>query len=220
MASQTTRFITVVGIDFSDLSDQALDQALEGACLRENAEVHVVYVEPEIPYSAQISSAVAPVPDADVMLERVQQRAAERVGAMGTRLNGARLKRAVAHFRSGSPAECIAQLAADLNADLVVVGSHGRRGLERLLLGSVAERVARLARCPVWIVRPKDHTTAGRVPEIEPPCPACVKRRQETGELWCAQHSEHHIRPHRYSYVTNGIYAPSTAAYEATPEGR
>jgi len=50
----------------------------------------------------------------------------------------------VAHFRRGSPAENIAQLAADLDADLVVVGSHGRRGIERLFLGSVAERTLRL----------------------------------------------------------------------------
>ncbi|WP_438001588.1 universal stress protein [Sorangium sp. So ce185] len=217
----TGRFIVVVGIDFSDLSNRALDQALESACCRDNAEVHVVYVEPESWVGVGLSRAPAAATKPDVALQQLQARASERVRALGAKLDGRRLKRVVVHFRRGDAAGNIAQLAADLDADLVVVGSHGHRGLERLLLGSVAERVARLARCPVWIVRPKDHATAGRVPEIEPPCPECVKRRQETGaaDLWCARHSEHHVRPHRYSYATNGVYATSSAAYHATPEG-
>ncbi|MGK3994313.1 universal stress protein [Sorangium sp. So ce1024] len=219
--SAAGQFIIVVGVDFSELSNRALDQALESACSRENAEVHAIYVEPESWVGVGLMRAPAVATRPDVALQQLQQRASERVRALGSRLDGKRLKRVVVHFRRGAAAEHIAQLAADLDADLVVVGSHGHRGLERLLLGSVAERVARLARCPVWIVRPKDHATAGRVPEIEPPCPECVKHRQETGgaALWCARHAEHHIRPHRYSYATNGVYAASTAAYQATPEG-
>ncbi|WP_437718256.1 universal stress protein [Sorangium sp. So ce448] len=219
-ANATNRFIVVVGIDFSEPSNRALDQALESACCRENAEVHGVYVEPESWVGVGLSRAPMVATKPEVALQQLQQRASERVSAMGDKLDGGRLKRVVVHFRRGDAAENIAQLAADLDADLVVVGSHGYRGLERLLLGSVAERVSRLARCPVWIVRPKDHATAGRVPEIEPPCPECVRHRQETGgaALWCARHSEHHVRPHRYSYATNGVYAASSAAYQSTPE--
>lgn len=219
--SATGRFIVVVGVDFSDLSNRALDQALESACCRENAEVHAVHVEPESWVGIGLSRVPVAATTPEAALHQLQLRATERVGALGGKLDGRRLKRVVVHFRRGDAAGNIAQLAADLDADLVVVGSHGHRGLERLLLGSVAERVARLARCPVWIMRPKDHATAGRVPEIEPPCPECVKRREETGgaELWCARHSEHHVRPHRYSYATNGVYAASSAAYQATPEG-
>ncbi|WP_437737530.1 universal stress protein [Sorangium sp. So ce1335] len=220
-ASAAGRFIIVVGVDFSELSNRAMDQALDLACCRENAEVHAVLVEPESWIGVGLARAPAAATKPDVALQQLQQRASERVRAMGGKLDGRRLKRVVVHFRRGAAAENIAQLAADLDADLVVVGSHGHRGLERLLLGSVAERVSRLARCPVWIVRPKDHATAGRVPEIEPPCPECVKHRQETGGagLWCARHAEHHIRPHRYSYATHGVYAASSAAYQATPEG-
>ncbi|MGK4005184.1 universal stress protein [Sorangium sp. So ce1036] len=220
MSSANDRYVIVVGIDFSELSDRALDQALEAACLRSNAEVHVIYVEPETWVNVDLPAAPDPAARTEAMLQRVQQRASERVGALGSRLDGERLKRVVVHYRRGAAAEQIAQLAADLDADLVIVGSHGLRGLQRLLLGSVAERVSRLARCAVWIVRPKDHATEGRVPEIEPPCPECVKRRQETGgaQLWCARHAEHHVRPHRYSYATNGIYASSSAPYQATPD--
>jgi nucleotide-binding universal stress UspA family protein len=50
-------------------------------------------------------------------------------------------------------ADGIAQAAKDWKADLLVVGTHGRRGVNRLLLGSVAERVVRMAPCPLLLVR-------------------------------------------------------------------
>ena len=49
--------------------------------------------------------------------------------------------------------ELIAQEAANVNADLIVLGTHGRRGFSRLLLGSVAETVVRVAIPPVLLVR-------------------------------------------------------------------
>jgi nucleotide-binding universal stress UspA family protein len=59
-------------------------------------------------------------------------------------------------FTSGfHVADKIAQLASDWKADLLVVGTHGRRGVQRLLLGSVAERVVRVAPCPLLLVRGK-----------------------------------------------------------------
>lgn len=57
-------------------------------------------------------------------------------------------------FTSGfHVADKIAQLAGDWKADLLVVGTHGRRGVNRLLLGSVAERVVRVAPCPLLLIR-------------------------------------------------------------------
>lgn len=56
-------------------------------------------------------------------------------------------------IEEGDPRLCIVDYAAQWKADLIVVGSHGRKGLERLLLGSVAESVARHARCSVLIAR-------------------------------------------------------------------
>jgi nucleotide-binding universal stress UspA family protein len=56
-------------------------------------------------------------------------------------------------LRTGVPHEEILALAADERADLVVMGTHGRGGLNRLFLGSVADRVVRLAPCPVLTVR-------------------------------------------------------------------
>lgn len=214
-------FTIVVGIDFSELSDRALDHALETASLREGSEVHVLYVEPDLWVGATVATVPPAANGAEAAVKKVQERAVARIAAMPAHLDKGRVRRVVAHFRRGAPADDIAQLAADLDADLVVVGSHGHRGLERLVLGSVAERVSRLARCPVWIVRPKDHSTAGRVPEIEPPCPACVKAREASGgkQMWCDRHAEHHyLRPHAYSYVSDGLYAAETTAYQATPD--
>jgi nucleotide-binding universal stress UspA family protein len=53
----------------------------------------------------------------------------------------------------GDPGHEIADFAKQLGADLIVLPSHGRTGLTRLLIGSVAERVVRLAQCPVLVLR-------------------------------------------------------------------
>lgn len=55
--------------------------------------------------------------------------------------------------RVGDPAEEIDQFARDEGHDLIVMGTHGRSGLKRIWLGSVAERVTRTAHCPVLIIR-------------------------------------------------------------------
>jgi len=61
--------------------------------------------------------------------------------------------RAERRFARGDPAEQILRVANEIHADLIVMGTHGRTGLERLLMGSVAEQVLRQAPCPVLTVR-------------------------------------------------------------------
>jgi nucleotide-binding universal stress UspA family protein len=55
--------------------------------------------------------------------------------------------------RVGAPAKVVLQVARDWSAQLIVVGSHSRAGVERALLGSVADEISRHASCPVLIVR-------------------------------------------------------------------
>ena len=55
--------------------------------------------------------------------------------------------------RQGSAGEVITEVARDLGCDLIVMPTRGRKGVSRLLLGSVAERVLRLAHCPVLVIR-------------------------------------------------------------------
>jgi nucleotide-binding universal stress UspA family protein len=221
MAGTENRFTIVVGIDFSEISDAALDQALELANRHEETDVHVVFVEDELATPRVPAATSDQESESSEMLARVKRRALDRLDLLAKRAT-LTIRYLVIHVRRGEPAEHIVQLASHLDADIIVVGTHGRRGIERLLLGSVAERVMRLARCPVLVVRPKDHEGVGKVPEIEPPCPDCVRKRQETSgaELWCAQHSEHHIRPHTYHYVQTGLYSAermATRAAETTP---
>jgi nucleotide-binding universal stress UspA family protein len=71
---------------------------------------------------------------------------------------------AVLSTHEGDPARSIVDQAVAINADLVVMGTHGRTGFERLLIGSVAEKVLRKAPCPVLLVPP--HVTAKASPDV------------------------------------------------------
>ena len=58
---------------------------------------------------------------------------------------------------SPSEAQAIVDYSKEVHADVIVVGTHGRSGMSRLLMGSVAEHVVRRAPCPVLVVRPREH---------------------------------------------------------------
>jgi nucleotide-binding universal stress UspA family protein len=200
MSSSEKPYLIVVGIDYSPASDLALDRAFELARERSQSEVHVVNVVQLAGAQAVMDGTVAPggfvalsLADATTRVERYVD---ERCRAFGDSLARVKVR---AHCRVEAPAHEIAQLAADLEADLVVVGTHGRRGIARLLLGSTAEAVVRAAPCPVLVVRPK--ALAEEEPRIEPPCPRCVEVRRASGgaEFWCEQHRERHGQRHTYS---------------------
>jgi nucleotide-binding universal stress UspA family protein len=197
-------YLIVVGVDYSPASDLALEQAFEIAATRANAEVHIVNVVRLYGNQALIDTPADPgftavsLADATARLAAyAEQRKLAYASARATN-GGSRLQRVISHLRLEAPAEEIAQTAADLDADLVVVGTHGRRGISRLLLGSVAEAVVRLAPCPVFVVREK--ALPAEAPKIEPPCPRCVAARVESGgqEYWCEQHRQHHGQRHTY----------------------
>jgi len=79
-------------------------------------------------------------------------------------------ERVAVHPRFGDPGDEIVALAAALDAAMIFVGTQGREGLGRALLGSVAEKVVRTAGCPVQVVRERCHPKVeDPVEEIEPP---------------------------------------------------
>ncbi|MEQ1506209.1 MAG: universal stress protein, partial [Myxococcota bacterium] len=72
--------------------------------------------------------------------------------ALTARLRGTPYAGAIVHVKVGDPASRIVELAREIGAGLIVVPSHSRTGLPRLVLGSVAEHVARFAPCPVLVL--------------------------------------------------------------------
>jgi nucleotide-binding universal stress UspA family protein len=132
----------IVPWDFSSHSIEALEAALE---MVDSPEViEVVYVT-SYPFSVDPGVMWGPAvePSIEEDFENTFHLIAEKAGYP-------RLK-----FTSifGDPGTEIADLAKERDAGLIVISSHGRTGMNRLLLGSVAERVVRLAPCPVLVLR-------------------------------------------------------------------
>ena len=200
--AEPQRIAIVVGVDFSRTGDLAVERALELGLARGHTDLHLVNVvrtygagvQLELPGSPGFSSMS--LGDAAEQLRAYASERLARYESEHGRSPTASSLRIVTHVRLDAPAEEIAQLAADLEADLVVVGTHGRRGLSRVLMGSVAEGVVRLSPCTVLVVRPRESAA----PHIEPPCPECLKVRRESGgrEFWCEQHRDRHGQRHTY----------------------
>jgi nucleotide-binding universal stress UspA family protein len=143
--------------DFSDTAEAAWDMACELARVHV-AELELVHVFTRLP---AYSYAEAPAPAVEKIWEEqrqwVRQALDERVAAAAA---GGLRARSV--LKTGTPAPEIADTAGEHRADLIVIGTHGRTGLDRLIVGSVAERVVRLAPCPVLAVKPRPAREAVR----------------------------------------------------------
>jgi nucleotide-binding universal stress UspA family protein len=195
-------YVIVVGVDFSEASELAVQRALEVASEQVVAEVHFVNVVqtygPQVAFDMPMDAAALTVLTVSEARNRFKKYADQALARFVAQNPNKRVARCFTHVRFDSISDEIAQLAADLEADLVVVGTHGRRGISRVLLGSSAEATVRLAPCPVLVVRPT--AVPEPAPRIEPPCPLCVEERRATGgaELWCAQHRERHGQRHTY----------------------
>lgn len=139
--------------DFSEPAKQALQYAMELAD-RFAAELHLLHIVREVVYPLPDASTswTLPVtnqqPEIDAAIKRLQE-------IPGSEYAGQR--RFVRTAEVGNPSENIVKYADKLKIDLIVIGTHGHTGLSHLLLGSVAEKVVRLATCPVLTVHPKGH---------------------------------------------------------------
>ncbi|MDB4946941.1 MAG: Universal stress protein UspA [Labilithrix sp.] len=194
VAASSPPVVYVVAVDETPSAEHVLDLACDlGAKLGGSAELHIVHVVLDPPADAAMQMIAIPAPQdyfttGRALLERLAARAATRFPG---RVSG--------HLAKSRPWQEIVQIASDLEADLVIVGTAGRTGLSRLALGSVAEQVVRHAGCPVLVVRPKERHAdreAGNQHEvhIEPACPSCLSVRAASGRstLWCERHATHH----------------------------
>lgn len=139
----------LVPTDFSDCALPAVRYAAELAD-KFSAELILLHVVPDAVLALPDAVMPTPAPDLHALTESGKTGLANLIAAE----NLARLNPRP-EVRIGSPAAEIIAAATDLHADLVCISTHGRGGLARVLLGSVAELVVRQAPCPVLTVRPK-----------------------------------------------------------------
>ncbi len=137
----------LVPTDFSDCAEYATDVAATIA-LRFEATVRLLHVHapPIVAYPYAVTLAW-PLDDLMAAAERAMARSLARVRE--------RIPEADSVVVEGDPARSILDTVEGSHADLIVMGTHGRRGLSRVLLGSVAEKVVRLSVVPVLTVSDK-----------------------------------------------------------------
>jgi universal stress protein A len=138
----------LVATDFSEHADHALEYAAELAAPL-GATIHLVHAisippmgvpEMGVAYSALMIESMTKHAQAELDKRAAGYRDRTTLGP--TRLD------------VGDPRDVVDRAAVQIGADLIVMGTHGRRGIRRVLLGSVAESVVRSAPCPVLTIRP------------------------------------------------------------------
>lgn len=134
-------------VDFSESSRVAMKMAARTA-RRFGAELTLVHVMPP-PVTRALD---VPASAAEVLAAAAHEagQALERWSADAEQISG---RPAAARILSGDPAAEVVRFARAERCDLIVLGTHGRTGVPRLLLGSVAEHVVRHAHCPVLVAR-------------------------------------------------------------------
>lgn len=176
-------------VDFSEPSIKAYDYAYSLA-LHYGAQLYLeCAVEPVVQGFSDYSYSLP-----DRFYERARKEAEDRLRAMANSESGKRVRtEVVVHI--GFATQSILSFAEDHRVDLIVIGTHGRRGLDRLVMGSVTEYVLRRASCPVLAVRTPAHDFVNPAENREP-----VSLRKL---LLCTDFSE---------YAANGLkYALSLA---------
>ena len=149
----------LVPTDFSAPSDAALDYARQLA-EKVGASVHLLHVVEESFATGPIASEMY-MAGTGRTIAAVMKDAQARLSHRVTAADRARL-RMTSEVVGGSSASTIVDYAAENGFDLIVMGTHGRRGMAHLMMGSVAERVVRAAPCPVMTVRTAPARGTGR----------------------------------------------------------
>jgi nucleotide-binding universal stress UspA family protein len=135
----------LVAHDGSKLSDKALKKAVEIA-LRFGSNLTVLTVIPEL-YLTELS---------DMDRQRIMEALTEETKVAMEKIRSSLAGKSVESktiTRQGLPAEKILETAKKMKVDLVVVGSHGRHGAKKFLLGSVSSKVVEYTTCPVLVVK-------------------------------------------------------------------
>lgn len=138
----------LVPVDFSDHSKEGLETAKELAllCHAKLQLVHVIEVRKLPPFYGPL--------DVEDVIENRKRSSAASLQKLADREIGTTVATDLHVLQGPTAAHTITDFAAENDSDLIVIPTHGLTGIERILLGSVAERVIRLAKCPVFTVKP------------------------------------------------------------------
>ncbi len=142
----------LVPLDFSDCSRKALNYAVRMS-LESSAHLVVLHVGPPIPtfaYPLPEATALQTAAWTETLRERHEAAEVALLDEVRPWQDSVEFE---LHFEEGEAAEAVVRSADEKNCDLIVMGSHGRTGLRRAIIGSVAERTVRHAHCPVLVVR-------------------------------------------------------------------
>ena len=146
----------LVPTDLSEHAEEALDYACELA-VKLDATVHLVNVI-GIPSLGVPELGIAVT---STMIDSMISENQQALDALASRRRSdARIGQIL--LKTGDARDQIDEAAKEVGADLIVMGTHGRRGVSRALLGSVAEMIVRTAPCPVLTIRARDHKRTGR----------------------------------------------------------
>ena len=132
----------LVPIDFSEWSYEAIAPAREYV----ESETDLTLIHVLTPLRPADPAAMWNTLDDEQRKQKVKDFLAEKLGEMG-------YKTVRIEVKLGDPSTEIVDFAEETAADLIVLPSHGRKGISRFLLGSVAERVVRLSPCPVLVIK-------------------------------------------------------------------
>jgi len=140
----------LVPVDFSGSSRKALEYAIAFAG-QFHAALELVHVL-EISY---MGSGLGEI-EVPLLEEELRRNAAKQLDHLAQTVLGNQVPH-VQQMRVGRPWQEICELAKVSETDLIIMGTHGYTGLKHVVMGSTAERVVRLAPCPVLIVREREH---------------------------------------------------------------
>lgn len=149
-------------IQFDDPSMLALGLARQIAA-DYNATVHLLHV------ARKLRAINEPEVSEDPHSIAEERARAQLMELANQHLAGARFQVHTASAPESALAKAVVRVAAEVNADLIVLKTHGRRGLSHLFLGSVAEEVVRSAPCPVLTLTPAAQERAAHLRLTEPP---------------------------------------------------
>jgi len=142
----------IVPTDFSRLSQAAFEYACDLA-ERMDATIHLVYVlEKNPPFLVAKGLHV----DEATVMKSMEEEAIKQLNELADELREDLLINILPVLRRGKDYEEIVNYAKETGAELIVIATHGRTGLLHNLLGSVAEKVIRYAKCPVLVINPPD----------------------------------------------------------------